>query len=145
MKFTVKQIREGEDEVILKYRSMTPKVRRIYEFLCGEQSRLVGQKGKTQVLLERQQILYIESVDGKTFAYTIEDVFQLEFTLAQLSAILSDINFFRCSKSMILNIDKVKKLNSLSSNRIDATMCNGEHIIISRTYASAFRRRLKEV
>lgn len=145
MKFTIKQIREGEDEVILKYRSMTPKVRRIYEFLCGEQARLVGQKGKTQVLLERQQILYIESVDGKTFAYTTEDVFQLEFTLAQLSAILSDINFFRCSKSMILNIDKVKKLNSLSSNRIDATMCNGEHIIISRTYASAFRRRLKEV
>lgn len=58
MKFTVKQITEGEDEVILKYQSMTPKVRRIYEFLCGEQTKLVGQKGKTQVLLERQHILY---------------------------------------------------------------------------------------
>ena len=44
---------------------------------------------------------------------------------------------------MIINIDKVKVLDSLASNRIDATMCNGEHIFISRRYASDFRRRLK--
>ena len=89
------------------------------------------------------QILYIESVDGKTFAYLAEDVLQVDFTLAQLEQMLNAVNFFRCSKSMILNIDKVKALKSLASNRIDATMCNGEHILISRTYASDFRKRLK--
>jgi len=44
---------------------------------------------------------------------------------------------------MIINIDKVKELKSLSSNRIDALLINGEHILISRTYASDFRKRLR--
>lgn len=143
MKYTIQQIAEGEDEVILKYRCMTPGVQRIFDFLNGEQRKLVGLREGEQVVLERQQILYIESVDGKTFAYTKEDVLRLDYTLNRLSQLLNDINFFRCSKSMIINIDRVKTLRSLSSNRIDATMCNGEHIMISRTYAADFRKRLK--
>lgn len=67
----------------------------------------------------------------------------MEHTLAQLETLLDSVRFFRCAKSMILNIDRVKALKSLACNRIDATMQNGEHIIISRTYASEFRRRLK--
>jgi len=143
MKYTFTQITKGEDEIILKYRNMTPEINRIVTFLSNEQRMLVGINDKTQVVLEKHQILYIESVDGRTFAYTEEDVFRLNYTLTQLEQILCDINFFRCSKSMILNIHQVKKLKSLPSNRIDATMRNDEHILISRTYASDFRKRLK--
>ncbi len=143
MKYTIRQIKEGEDEVILQYLDMTPEVQRIWNLINGEQVKLVGWKEKTLTLIEVKDILYIESVDGKTFAYTSEEVLRLEDTLNRLEQILTGINFFRCSKSMILNIDKVTKLKSLPSNRIDATMCNDEHIIISRTYASDFRKRLR--
>lgn len=143
MKFTIKKINTGENEVILQYESLTLEVERVIRFINGEQGKLTGWKDKTLTVLEYQSILYIESVDGKTFAYTKEDVLKLDYGLSQLEKLLSDINFFRCSKSMIINIDKVKHLRSLPSNRIDATMCNGEHIMISRTYASDFRRRLK--
>ena len=68
---------------------------------------------------------------------------KLEGTLAGIIEDIKDERFFRCSKSMIINIDKVERLKSLSSNRIDATMEGGEHILISRTYASEFRRILK--
>ncbi|MBR6396195.1 MAG: LytTR family transcriptional regulator DNA-binding domain-containing protein, partial [Lachnospiraceae bacterium] len=54
-----------------------------------------------------------------------------------------DDSFFRCSKSMIINVGRVASLKSLPSNRIDATLENGEHIIISRRYAAEFRRFLK--
>ena len=67
----------------------------------------------------------------------------MNYTLQQLEVILQKEYFFRCSKSMIMNINKVAGLRSLSSNRIDATMENGEHIMISRTYASDFRKRLR--
>lgn len=143
MKYTIEQIVDGEDEVILKYRSMTPKIERIQAFLAGEQRKIIGQKEGEQVIVDKNGILYVESVDGKTFAYTEDDVLRLEYTLSQLTEFLNDINFFRCSKSMIINIDKVNSLRSMSSNRIDATMCNGEHILISRTYASDFRKILK--
>lgn len=143
MKYTIKQITEGEDEIIVRYRHLTPEIERILNLLNKSQTKLTGWNGRTQTLLEPDEILYIESVDGKTYAYTVNEVLRLDYILNQLERLLDDINFFRCSKSMIVNIDKVTKLNSLPSNRIDATMCNGEHILISRTYASDFRKRLK--
>ena len=143
MKYTIRKITEGEEEVIIHYIEMTPEIERMIRLLNGEQRKLIGWDEKTSVILEPQDILYIESVDGRTFAYMEKQVLKLEDTLNQLEQILNDINFFRCSKSMIINIDKVRTLRSMPSNRIDATMQNGEHIVISRSYASDFRKRLK--
>jgi DNA-binding LytR/AlgR family response regulator len=103
----------------------------------------VGRKDDGQVVVDTADILYIESVDDKTFAYTETDVVRVDNTLQGISEALDDVGFFRCSKSMIINVDKVRVLKSLSSNRIDATLENGEHILISRTYASDFRKLLK--
>ena len=144
MKYTINHISTGEDEVIGNFIAMTPEIERIVNFIKGEQTKLVGRKDKEQKVMDIKSILYIETVDGNTFAYTETDVLKLDYTLAQLELQLNDINFFRCSKSMIINIDKVDSLRSLPSNRIDAQMVNGEHITISRTYASDFRRILKK-
>lgn len=143
MQYTIERIPQGENEVIVRYHELTQEVEQLLNFINSSQRKLIGSREDSRVVINRSQILYIESVDGRTFVYTAEDVLQVDFTLAQLELILNTINFFRCSKSMILNIDKVTTLKSLASNRIDATMCNGEHIIISRTYASDFRKRLK--
>ncbi len=144
MKYTINHISTGEDEVIVNYLAMSPEIERIVNFIKGEQTKLVGWKNKEQKVLDIKSILYIETVDGNTYAYSETDVLKVDYTLAQLEQQLNDINFFRCSKSMIINIDKVDSLRSLPSNRIDAQMINGEHIIISRTYASDFRRILKK-
>ena len=143
MKYTIEQIRQGDDELILRYQNLNQEVEHIINFMSFSEKKLVGTKDSLQIVIDVKQILYIESVDRKTFVYLEEDVVRVEYTLTQLERILNSVRFFRCSKSMMINIDKVKVLDSLASNRIDATMCNGEHIIISRTYASEFRRRLK--
>ena len=144
MKYTINHISTGENEVIVNYIDMNQEVERVINFIKGEQTKLIGWKDKEQKVIDIKTTLYIETVDSKTFAYTEEDVLKLEYTLTQLENLLNDINFFRCSKSMIINIDKVDSLRSLPSNRIDAMMVNGEHIIISRTYASDFRRILRK-
>lgn len=144
MKYTINHISTGEDEVIVNYLDMTPEIERIINYIKGEQIKLIGVKDKEHKVIDIKAILYIESVDGKTFAYTEDEVLKLEYTLAQTEQLLNDINFFRCSKSMVINIDKVDSLRSLPSNRIDAQMVNGEHIMISRTYASDFRKILKK-
>ncbi|MBO4618367.1 MAG: LytTR family transcriptional regulator DNA-binding domain-containing protein [Lachnospiraceae bacterium] len=143
MKIDIKKIDSGEDEIILRYKEVTPKIKRILDALNGESNRLVGRKDDKQVVVDTGEILYIESVDDKTFAYTESDVVRVDNTLQGITEALDDIKFFRCSKSMIINVDKVRVLKSLSSNRIDATLENGEHILISRTYASDFRKLLK--
>ena len=143
MKFTINQILQGEDEVILNYKEMNDEVSKIMAFFRNDSRKIIGWKDKTQILIVPDEILYIESVDGRTYAYTEDEVYKINYNLFQVEELLRDISFFRCSKSMIMNIDKVLQLKSLSSNRIDATMQNGEHIMISRTYASEFRRILK--
>ena len=143
MKVDIKRIDSGEDEVILRYKEVTPRIKRILDALNGENNRLMGRKDGKQVVVDTADILYIESVDDKTFAYTEAEVVRVDSTLQGISEALDDVRFFRCSKSMIINVDKVRVLKSLSSNRIDATLENGEHILISRTYASDFRKLLK--
>lgn len=145
MKYIIQKITDGEDELILRYQNVTEEVEQALRFMSRPQQKLLGTKDGKKTVIDFGSILYAESVDGKCFVYTESDVFGVEYTLIQLEQILSDVNFFRCSKSMIINIDKVRQLKSLASNRIDATMCSGEHIMISRTYASDFRKRLKGV
>ena len=143
MKYTIEQIEKGDDELILRYQKLNQEVEYLMNFMSSPEKKLVGFKEGTQMVIDMKQILYIESVERKTFVYLEDDIVRVEYTLTQLERMMNSIRFFRCSKSMIINIEKVKILDSLASNRIDATMCNGEHIIISRTYASEFRRRLK--
>lgn len=143
MKVDIRKIETGDDEVIVRYKEETGRIRKILDVLRDGDEKLYGKKESDVVSVIPGDILYIESVDDKIFAYTCDDIFRLEGTLAGIIQKLGDERFFRCSKSMIINIDKVDSLHSLSSNRIDATMEGGEHIMISRTYASEFRRILR--
>ena len=143
MKYTIEQIAKGEDELILRYQRLNGEVEAVLQFMNAPPKKLIGTKDNTQAVIDFADILYAETVDRKTFIYTADDVFRSELTLAQLEEVLNTVNFFRCAKSMIINIDKISTLKSLASNRIDATLVNGEHIVISRTYASEFRKILK--
>ena len=144
MKYTIEKLDSGENEVLVRYSTLSPEVNQIICILKNENRKLLGISNDEKVVVDISEILYIESVDGRSYAYTQNDVIKLEYTLLQLEQLIGEISFFRCNKSMIINIDKVKSLRSLASNRIDAMMCNGEHVMISRTYASDFRKRLKE-
>lgn len=143
MKYTVEHICKGEDELILRYKRLNGEVESVLAFMNASPKKLIGTKDGTQAVIDLSDLLYAETVDRRTFIYTADDVFRSELTLAQLEEVLDTVNFFRCAKSMIINIDKIRVLKSLASNRIDAELSNGEHIIISRTYASEFRRILK--
>ncbi len=145
MKYTVEQILQGENELILRYSRHNGEVDEVLRFMNDPRGKLTGLSGGARKVIDRGSILYAESVDRKTFVYTEDDVLRVEFTLSGLEEILSTVNFFRCSKSMIINIDRISELKSLASNRIEAVMTSGEKIIISRTYASEFRKILKGV
>lgn len=143
MKFTIHQIKDGEDELILKYKQINSEVEEILDFMKRNEKKIVGKIDGEKIIFPIEDILYIERVDDKTFAYSKDKVIQLDLSLTMVEMVLDDEKFFRCSKSMIININRVERLKSLPSNRIDATMQGGEHIMISRTYASDFRRLLR--
>lgn len=143
MRYTINQINEGEDELILNYQQINSEVETVLVFMEKHQKKLMGKSNGETVLFLPQEILYVEKVDDRTFVYTADKEIQMDMSLYSIELLLNDEHYFRCSKSMIINVDKVERLKSMASNRIDATLVNGEHIIISRTYASDFRKLLK--
>ncbi len=143
MKKEIRQITEGEECVVIRYRTLTPALSRIIAILEGTERRLWGRTDSGNVSIIPDELLYLESVDDRLYAYTPDVVARIEGTLQSFMADIDDGKFFRCSKSMIINVNRIMALKSLSSNRIDATMEGGEHIIISRRYAADFRRLLR--
>lgn len=143
MKLSMEKIECGEDEVILRYRRMNARIEAIAAMVQGTEPRICGSAEGRQLLLRPEEILYLESVDGATFAYLAKQVCRVSAGLGELTACFCGRGFFRCSKSMTLNIYKIRELKSEPGNRIRATMENGEQVMISRKYAKQLRQILK--
>ena len=124
MKYTIEQIAKGEDELILRYQRLNGEVEAVLQFMNAPPKKLIGTKDNTQAVIDFADILYVETVDRKTFIYTADDVFRSELTLAQLEEVLNTVNYFRCAKSMIINIDKISTLKSLDTLILDSISKN---------------------
>ena len=142
MKIRIEQISEGETEVILRIREKTREVEELLSYLNKRSRTLLCRKAAEDVLVKPGDVIYLESVDGTTYAYTENEVLQAGISLAGAEAEYADDGFFRCSKSMVINVYHVERLKSEAGNRIDAQMTGGEHVIISRRYAKKLRRLL---
>lgn len=90
-------------------------------------------------MLSPGDVLYCEYMDGCVFAYLEKQVYPARLTLSELER---DFDFFRCSKTMVVNLHAIDALRSGDCGRIIATMCNGERLVISRHYAVALRKKL---
>lgn len=143
MKITLNQIEKGEDEVIVNYLEMNEVIEDIVRVASGGDEKIPCSRDSIKCMIPIRDILYIESVDRGTFAYTKSDVYKVPFPLHNIEAAYAHRGMFRCSKSMIINIYSISELRSEAAGRIDAKLENGEHVIISRKYAKALRSELK--
>ena len=67
MKFTIQQILDGENELILKYMERNEDVERALDFMNSYRQKLMGEKDGQKEIINRSDILYIESVYGRSF------------------------------------------------------------------------------
>ena len=143
MKLTMNKISQGDDEVIIRYREMNKQIEMIAALAEGKPSKITARYNDEMILLSPETILYLESVDGVTWAYLADKVCRIYDSLEKAALAWGERGFFRCSKSMVINIYRISTLKSESGNRILAMMENGEKVMISRRYAGELRRILK--
>lgn len=143
MKLTMNKISQGDDEVIIRYREMNKQIEMIAALADGKTSKISARYNDEMILLSPEAILYLESVDGVTWAYLSDKVCRIYESLEKAVLAWGERGFFRCSKSMVINIYRISTLKSESGNRILALMENGEKVMISRRYARELRRILK--
>ena len=99
-------------------------------------------KGDETYFLDVSEVVYIESVERKTFIYTEKDVYESGFKLYELEQQLESCGFFRASKSCLIQLQFIKSLKSDLNRRIKVTLENGEQIMVSRQYADALKKKL---
>lgn len=98
-------------------------------------------EGCTRVVAA-EDILYIESVDKRTFIYTKDIVLETNLRLYEMEERLADCDFLRIAKGCIANFRAIVALKPYINGRIIATMENGEQLIISRQYAPGIKTKL---
>ena len=143
MKVRVEYITEGENEVLIRCQEINNEIIEIKNFINQERKKISGEKDGETYLLSPSEIYYCESVDNLVFVYTDMAVYKINTNLSDLEFRFSVFGFFRCSKSFVINLNTIISLKSIMGNRIDATLKNGEHIIISRHYAKSLREKLQ--
>ncbi len=142
-KVTITQIDESEDEeIIIKCREINDDVLKIVERLKRSDTTVLGSYDNEMYRIEAKDIFYIESVDNKTFICLKKGVYESRLKLYELEQQFVNTNLFRCSKSMILNISKIRSVSASVNGRFEAKLVNGESVIISRQYVPVLKKRI---
>ena len=110
--------------------------------LLGKQKTITGKIGEEIYFLNYKDVIYFDTVDRKTFIYTIGNVYETSLKLYQLEDMLKDTSFIRSNKSMILNIQKINSISYTLSGKMTATLINGEKAEISRNYVPLLKEKL---
>lgn len=139
----IKVSSEQPEQMEIRCHEVSEEVREIVAFVKSRQGQLSGiQEGK-QYEIPVTDICYIEAVDEKVFLYTIKQVYETRQRLYELEEVLKEKYFLRVSKSLLLNLMKVKSIKPALNGRLTAVLKNGEEIIISRKYVPALKNALK--
>lgn len=143
MKITVEHAPVEENEIILRCERLDAEMLQVLALLEARNQRLYAwDADRSTIFLSPGEVLYAESVEEKAFLYCPQAVYQTPLTLAELEARCGPLGYQRVSRTMVVNLHRIRSLKSCAAARIAATMENGERIMVSRHYAPLLRERL---
>lgn len=144
MEIQIKKIPQTQQErITIECFELTPKFNMIVRYIKSLQGTLSGEIEDKIYEIGIQDIYYIEVVDDRTFLYTKGKVYLTRQKLYELEEALKEASFLRISKSVIVNLLKIKSLKPALNGRFSAELFNGESVIISRKYVPAFKEKIK--
>ncbi|MDD4851089.1 MAG: LytTR family DNA-binding domain-containing protein [Gemmiger sp.] len=151
MRLTVEETKTpgspAEPELILRCSHLTPALERLAAQLAAvanrQEPRIPAKARGETILLNPADIYYFESVDDLVFAYTKDAEYPVSLTLAAIADSFGPQGLLRTGKAQVANVHHLARLQSRVGGGIDATLDNGEHLLISRRYAKDLRTLLK--
>lgn len=134
----------GLVQITLQGQENSEEIQQVLRFLEAKKNQIWAWDEKqrlTAVLPEH--IIWGESIEEKLFLYSSKEMYRSSLTLRELTELWKDAGFFRCGKSIFLNLYKIKSLQSVPGGRILAFMSTQEKIYISRRYVPILRKIIK--
>lgn len=135
---------QPNDEDVVIVRCASPDQRLISMLLSFQAAKtdLTGYLDDKIVRLNYQDIFYFEANENRVFAYCDSEVYEVRYRLYELENLFTALDFVRCSKSLIVNMEKIESLSPLFSGKLEAHLKNGEKIVISRQYVHTLKEKL---
>lgn len=131
-----------DTEVVIRANKLDSDVERLVAMMRMVNMQIGVRKNEETYLLDVEKILYIETVERKTFVYTSDETYESDLKLYEIEQELLERDFFRISKQSIVNIRMIKSLKSDINRKIRITLRNDEQIVVSRMYSDELRRKL---
>lgn len=138
MKITILDKDTNDDEIIIKCYLQDEYVTSFINHLKNR-NKFIFLKNSKYDIVNQNDVYYFESVEDKTFAYTENQVYETKERIYKLENRLSSSNFFRASKGVLVNLNKVVSISPVISGRLEALLANGYKIGISRKYVNHFK------
>jgi DNA-binding LytR/AlgR family response regulator len=143
MKIIIEESNPGEeDQIIIRCREMDENLLKVISDLKMGQKKLAGIKDGTITMIEPSNVYYFEGVDNKVFLYCKQNVYETKLKLYEIEEEYKNTNYLRASKSVILNVTKIKSISAAYSGRFEALLFNGEKVVISRQYVPELKKKL---
>lgn len=133
------------EHIDVYYSKMKPVIQKVIDVVRDEKPELIGSIDGEKTFLQVDAIYYIDIVDKRVYAYTKDNVYQLQKSLAQLEDMLGDYGYVRINKSNIVNIFKIEKIKPEVNMRVGVIFDNKEKLYINRSYKKHFGEYLKKV
>lgn len=143
MRITIEENRDmEEEEVVIRCREVDENILKMIHNIKNSLEVFIGYDGEHIHRIRPREIYYIEAVDSKVFFYCREKIYESRQKLYELEVFSQGMNFLRVSKSVILNLTKIKYVAPTFNGRFEAVLDNGETQIISRQYVPDLKHKL---
>jgi DNA-binding LytR/AlgR family response regulator len=104
--------------------------------------RIVARSGDEYLLLNTEEVLAFEAEGDLVWIVTARKRFLATQSLRAMQEKLRHSNFRRIHRKALVNIDHVRKMSTLSSQRWLITLSNGQEFIVSKRQAGSVRQLL---
>lgn len=143
MRIVIEEAEDGkEEEIIIRCHEVDEQLMQLIYGLKTGKNKLACLKQGAIYMVSPTEIYYFEAVDNKIFVYGKEQVYETKYKLYEIEEMYSYTDFFRASKSTILNLAKVRNVTPIFNGRFEALLDNGEKIIISRQFVPELKNKL---
>jgi DNA-binding LytR/AlgR family response regulator len=105
--------------------------------------KIVGRKGEEYFLLDAGNVLAFQAEGELVWVVTATQRLLATQSLRSLEERLKDLTFRRVHRNAIVNINHVRKMSAMSSQRWLLTLDNGQELIVSKRQAHAVRDMLR--
>ena len=145
MEIKTRQIDGKPLTIIIEYPILDTKTKRLIKKIEGLDFMVSGNSKGKVFQVHISDIYYMESVERKTFLYTKDEIYMTDKKLYEFEEMLRDAGIIRISKSCLMNVDMLYSIRHLMNSQLEATLLNGEKLIVARTYLKSIKNILKEV